>query len=121
MFVRKTIRRIRRHLGFPRYPLHRREDFRTIGFETFLRNPEEAPASVCRFLDTPFEPQMVNSEGVSAHLGDAAVVEHLKRVHEPVSSEPIGHGLRELPEDQLHTVENIIGHDLQRHGHPQTS
>jgi hypothetical protein len=89
-----------------------------VRYEDLIAKPEEIVPGVCRFLDVPFEPQMLRSERSAGVLGDVPEWYWHKQVAAPINPKNPGKGRANFTAGERARIQHIIGEELAALGYP---
>jgi hypothetical protein len=89
----------------------------TVRYEDLVRDPEPSLREVCRAIDEPFDPVMLDTTR-SAHQVNAAAESCKTNVARGVDTSRVEAWRNELPEDDLRLVEAYLGDRLRAYGYP---
>lgn len=88
-----------------------------IRYEALVKEPFSVISEVCKFLNIPFDPQMIDSHKIAQNMGDVPLREHHALVTQPFSTSSIGKGRERLSGRQKKRLQELIGHELVQLGY----
>ena len=88
-----------------------------VRYESLVNDPHGSMNLLCRFLDIPFEPAMVESVEHGELLRDLSTAAHHVNVLQPIMTNSIGKGRRQLTRAQRMELQKLIGRNLERMGY----
>jgi len=88
-----------------------------VYYEDFVSSPESVIRSICAFLDLNFETMRVGQTDHVDEIDEIAGREHHANVFQPISTEHIGKGRRELDDSALKELDALIGSECEALGY----
>lgn len=82
------------------------DNYFEVYYEDLVKQPKAEIQRVCDFLDIDFEEEMLGLQ--SQFLGDVDILIHHKNVMKPISTVNINKGVRNLSEEDLNSIKEII-------------
>jgi hypothetical protein len=93
------------------------EQFLEIRYEDLVHQPEPLIRNVCGFLNVGFEPRMLSRTDHVLEMGDVSRYAHHAQAREPINTDSIGKGRRELDRQTLEALARVIGKQLRTLGY----
>ena len=83
-----------------------------VRYEALVTDTERQLKRVCAFLNIAFSQHMLHSEGLAERMGDVPRLPHHGNVGKQVFSSSIGNGKRELSDQDIDFIHQLIGEEL---------
>jgi hypothetical protein len=79
-----------------------------IYYEEFVEDTESEMRSICNFIDINFRSKWLKRTDHFNEIDEVAGLEHHVNVFDPISSEHVGKGRREMSEEQLDYLDTLV-------------
>ncbi len=93
------------------------ENCHELRYENLVQSPQKTMAPLFEFLKLPFDPALIDSQAPANTMRDLTKYSHLSNVMDPISTDSIGKGRKELSSEQKQVLQEMLGADLKRLGY----
>jgi len=84
------------------------ESYLEIYYEELVKSPEKVIKEVCNFLNLTFDKKMIYENKVAKNLGDTAKLEHHKNIFNPITTNSIGKGVKNINIEKLKYKQKLL-------------
>jgi len=88
-----------------------------VRYEDFVSQPETEVKSICDFLGLDFQSSWFNRTDHYDEIDEVTRRDHHANVFEPISTEHVGKGRRELSAETLYRLDSLIGEKVEQLGY----